>query len=148
LAAGAALRGRADALLADAAGLAAQADRGTQRASALALVTLSAAHAGSAQVWEMLPAFVRAADEADELRYGAMLLEFNVGPSGRKFWVTAPNAPVSLNELFAAAARLDALKTFAEARGLADEELRAAALLASGRAALEKNTRADRPATR
>jgi hypothetical protein len=139
LAAGAGLRVRADALLADAAGLAAQADRGTQRASALALVTLSAARAGSAQAWETLPAFVRAADEADELRYDAMLLEFNVGPSDRKFWVTAPNTPVSLNELFNAAARLDALKTFTEARGFKDEELRAAALLASGRATLEKN---------
>jgi hypothetical protein len=138
-AAGAAFGARADALLADAAGLAAQADRGTQRASALALVTLSAARAGSARVWEVLPAFVRAADEADELRYGAMLLEFNVGPSDRKLWVTAPHAPVSLDELFAAAARLDAVKTLTEARGFKDEELRAAALLAAGRAALEKN---------
>jgi hypothetical protein len=68
-----------------------------------------------------------------------MLLDFNVGTSDRKLFVSAPGAPVGLGELFAAAARLDAARTFTEARAFKDEELRAAALLASGRAALEKS---------
>jgi hypothetical protein len=127
---------RADALFAEAAELAAGAESGTQRTSALALVTLSAASAGSARVWELLPAFVRAADEADELRYGAMLLDFNVGTSGRELWVSAPGRAVGLDQLFADAARLDASKTLTEARRFADEELRASALLAAGRAVL------------
>jgi hypothetical protein len=76
------------------------------------------------------------------LRYGLMLLDFNVGPSDRKLWVTVPFEFVSLDQLFAAAARLDAARTFTEARGFKDEELRAAALLAAGRAALEKSGRA------
>jgi hypothetical protein len=134
---------RADALLAEAAELAAGADRGAQRTSALAHVTLSAARAGSARVWELLPAFVRAADATDELRYGAMLLDFNVGTSERKLWVTAPGRAVGLDQLFAEAARLDAVKTLTEARGFADEEMRAASLLAAGRAALEKSGRAE-----
>lgn len=136
LAARAGAAAQADALLAEAAELAAGADRGTQRASALAHVTLSAARAGSARVWELLPAFVRAADGADELRYGAMLLDFNVGTSDRELWVTAPGQAVGLDQLFANAARLDAFKTLTEARRFAGEELRASALLAAGRAVL------------
>lgn len=136
LAARAEAAAQADALLAEAAELAAGADRGTHRASALAHVTLSAARAGSARVWELLPAFVRAADEADELRYGAMLLDFNVGTSDRELWVTAPGQAVGLDQLFANSARLDAFKTLTEARRFADEELRASALLAAGRAVL------------
>jgi len=139
---------RADALLAEATELASAADRGTQRTSALAHVTLSAARAGAARVWELLPAFVRAADETDELRYGAMLLDFNVGTSERELWVTAPGGAVGLDQLFAEAARLDAIKTLTEARGFADEELRAASLLAAGRAALAKGGRAMRQAGR
>lgn len=135
---------RADALLAEAAELAAATDRGEQRTSALAHVALSAARAGSARVWELLPAFVRAADETDELRYGAMLLDFNVGTSDRELWVTAPGRAVSLGQLFADAARLDAVKTLKEARGFADEEMRAASLLAAGRATLEKSERGPR----
>lgn len=137
---------RADVLLAEAAELAAATDRGTQRTSALAHVTLSAARAGSPRVWELLPAFVRAADETDDLRYGAMLLDFNIGTSERELWVSAPNGAIGLGQLFAEAARLDALKTLTEARGFADEELRAASMLAAGRAALERSGRARRPA--
>lgn len=137
---------RADVLLAEAAELVAATDRGTQRTSALAHVTLSAARAGSPRVWELLPIFVRAADETDELRYGAMLLDFNIGTSERELWVTAPNGAIGLGRLFAEAAQLDAVKTLTEARGFADEELRAASLLAAGRAALERSGRARRPA--
>lgn len=136
---------RADALLAEAAELASAADRGEQRTSALAHVTLSAARAGTARVWELLPAFVRAADETDELRYGAMLLDFNIGTSERELWATAPGRAVGLGQLFAEAARLDPIKTLTEARSFKDEELRAASLLAAGRAALEKGGRAPRP---
>lgn len=146
LAARAGVSARADVLLAEAAELAAATDRGEQRTSALAHVTLSAARAGSARVWELLPRFVRAADETDELRYGAMLLDFNIGTSERELWVAAPNGAVGLGRLFAEAARLDAVKALTEARGFADEELRAASLLGAGRAALEKSGRAPRPA--
>lgn len=144
LAARAGAAARADALFVEAAELTAAADRGEQRTSALAHVALSAARAGSARVWELLPAFVRAADETDELRYGAMLLDFNVGTSERELWVTAPGGAVGLGQLFAEAARLDAFKTLTEARGFADEEMRAASLLAAGRAALEKGRRGPR----
>jgi hypothetical protein len=134
-------RERSDELLAQAAGYAAGADHDAQRASALAFVTLSATRTGGARVWELLPAFVRAADEADELRFGMMLLEFNVGTSDRKLWVTTPDAPIGLQDVFASCARLDAARTFAEARSFKDEEMRADALLAAARAALEKNGR-------
>jgi hypothetical protein len=135
-------RVRADALLAEAASAAAGADRGAQRAAALAFVTLSAARAGGSRLWELLPAFIRAADEAEGLTYGGMLLEFNVNAVDRSLWVSAPDAPVSLGEVFAAAARLDTARTLAEARTFKDEEMRADALLASAHAALEKNASA------
>ena len=133
---------RADELLAEAEGYAAQAGREEgARATALALVTLSAARAGSGRVWGLLPALVRAADESDDLPFAALTLEFPLGPGGG-LSLAVPAAPVGLGEVFAAAARLDAVKAFTEARGFADGEMRAAALLAAGRAALEKNARA------
>ncbi|MDT7809838.1 MAG: hypothetical protein QOJ70_3651 [Acidobacteriota bacterium] len=132
-------RVRADALFAEAASAAAGADRGAQRTAALALVTLSAARSGGVRLWELLPAFVRAAGETEGLRYGEMLLEFNVNAFDRSLWVSAPDAPVSLGEVFAEAARLDSARTLAEARAFKDEEMRAVALLASARAVLEKN---------
>ncbi|MDT5295625.1 MAG: hypothetical protein QOJ76_2505 [Acidobacteriota bacterium] len=133
---------RADELLAEAAAYAAPVLRGEQRATALALVTLSAARTGGVRVWELLPALVRAADEADELHFGAMRLEFSLGTPDGKLSLSVPEAPVSLPEVFAATARLDASRTLKEARSFKDEELRAATLLAAARATLEKNARA------
>jgi len=49
---------------------------------------------------------------------------------------------MSLPDVFAAAARLDAVRALAEARALRDEVLRANAVLAAARAALEKSPRA------
>jgi hypothetical protein len=135
-------RERAGELLAEAAAYAAQVVRGEQRATALALVTLSAARTGGVRVWEFLPTLVRTADEADELRFGAMSLEFSLGTPGGKFSLSVPDAPVSLPEVFAATARLDASRTLKEARSFKDEELRAATLLAAARATLEKTARA------
>jgi hypothetical protein len=135
-------RERAGELLAEAAAYAALVLRGEQRATTLALVTLSAARAGGVRVWELLPALVRSADEADELRFGAMRLEFSLGTPDGKFALNVPDAPVSLPEVFAATARLDASRTLKEARSFKDEELRAATLLAAARATLEKNGRA------
>ncbi len=141
-------KARAGQLFTEAVGYAGQAERGERRATALALVTLSAARAGDARVWELLPALTSAADETDDLPFGAMNLEFNVGKDSGRFSFFALGTPVGLPEVYAAAARLDALKTFKEAGGFKDEELRAAALLAAGRAALEKNARAASAAVR
>jgi hypothetical protein len=98
---------------------------------------------------------VAAADETDDLPFGALNLEFAVGKASGPLSFFALDAPVGLPEVFAATARLDASKTLTEARGFKDEELRAAALLAagravleSGRAAQEKNVRDTRPAAR
>jgi hypothetical protein len=132
-------RARASQLLAEAIGYARQSERGERRVTALALVALSAARSGDARVWELLPALASAADETDDLTYGALNLEFTVGRDSGRLSFFALDAPVGLPEVFAAAARLDATKSFAEARGFKDEELRAAALLAAGRAALEKS---------
>ncbi len=139
-------RARAGQLLAEAAGYAGQAERGERRVTALALVTLSAARVGDARVWELLPALTAAVDETDDLPFGALNLEFMVGRENGRLSFFALDAPIGLPEVFAAAARLDALKTFTEARGFKDEEMRAASLLAAGRAALEKSGRAPRPA--
>lgn len=141
-------KARAGQLLAEAAGYAAQAERGERRVTALALVTLSAARAGDARVWELLPALTSAADETDDLPFDALNLQFMVGKENGRHSFLALGKPVGLPEVYAAAARLDALKTFKEARGFKDEELRAAALLAAGRAALEKNARAAGAAAR
>ncbi|HJQ32932.1 MAG TPA: hypothetical protein VJ866_12170, partial [Pyrinomonadaceae bacterium] len=126
-----------------------------RRVAALALVALSAARAGDARVWELLPALASAADETDDLPYAALNLEYKVGGDGGSLSFFALDAPVGLPEVFDAAARLDASKAFAEARGFKDEELRAAALLASGRAVLdsgraapEKNVKAGAAAAR
>ncbi|HWW74435.1 MAG TPA: hypothetical protein VNZ44_03515 [Pyrinomonadaceae bacterium] len=148
-------KARASQLFTEAAGYAGQAERGERRVAALALVTLSAARAADARVWELLPALTNAADETDDLPYAALNLEYTVGRDGGSLSFFALDAPVGLPEVYAAAARLDASKTFTEARGFKDEELRAAALLASGRAVLdsgrapkEKGARAERPAAR
>lgn len=141
-------KARAGQLLAEAAGYAAQAERGERRVTALALVTLSAARAGDARVWELLPALAAAADETDDLPFEALNLEFAVGKESGRLSFFALDAPVGLPEVFAAAARLDVVKTLTEARRFKDEELRAATMLASGRAALEKNGRGPRPAVR
>lgn len=145
-------RERADALFREAENLAAQAERGDERVTALALVTLSAIRASAPNVWELMPALIRAADEADDLPYGALSFDFKPGNPGGDFSLLdpakagisfdAPEPPLSLPDLFAAAARLDAARTFAEARAFKDEEVRAAALLAAARAALEKSARA------
>jgi hypothetical protein len=136
-------KARAGQLFAEAAGSAGQAERGERRVTALALVALSAARAGDARVWELLPALAAAADETDGLPFGALNLEFAVGKGSGRLSFFALDAPVGVPEVFAAAARLDAVKTFTEARGFKDEELRAAALRAAGRAALEKNGRVE-----
>lgn len=130
---------RARELLAEAASYAAQAERGNERATALTLVTLSASRADAARVWELLQALAVAANEADDLRFHALVFEFTVGPPEGKFGVVAPDSPVRLADAFAAAARLDAARAFAQARSLKDGEMRAAALLAAARATLEKS---------
>ena len=136
-------KARASQLFGEAAGYAAQAERGERRVTALALVALSAARAGDARLWELLPALAPAADETDDLPYAALNLEYTVGrDGGGSLSFFALDAPTGLPEVYAAAARLDAIKTLAEARGFKDEELRAEALLASARAALEKTGRA------
>ncbi|MDT5261326.1 MAG: hypothetical protein QOC61_330 [Acidobacteriota bacterium] len=134
-------RERADELMVQASAYASEVVGNKQRATALALVTLSASLAGGGRVWELLPAFVRVADETDELQFGGMLLEFSVGMPDRKLWITIPERSISLEEVFAATTRLDAVRTLTEARSFKDEELRAAALLAAARATLEKSAR-------
>ncbi|MDQ5836150.1 MAG: hypothetical protein M3379_05145, partial [Acidobacteriota bacterium] len=101
--------------------------------------------ADAARVWEMLQALAVAANEADDLRFHALVFEFTVGPAEGKFGVVAPDSPVRLADAFAAAARLDAARAFAQARSLKDGEMRAAALLAAARAALEKSPAARTP---
>ncbi|MBC7929062.1 MAG: hypothetical protein H7Z38_00660, partial [Rubrivivax sp.] len=133
-------RALADELLTEATGYANQSERGEKRVTALALVTLSAVRADSVRVvWELLPALVRASDEADELAFGALNLEFILGAGSGRLSFYALDAAVNLPDVFAAAARLDPLRTFAEARAFKDEELRAAALLYAARAVLDKS---------
>lgn len=147
-------RERADALFSEALNLASQSERGGERVTALALVTLSAMRADAPLLRELLSALARAADETEDLPYGALSFNFKLDNNGRDFSFdepstagfsfTAPEPPVSLPDLFAAAARLDAIRTLKQARAFKDEELRADATLAAARAALEKNSR--RPA--
>jgi hypothetical protein len=138
-------RESADALLGEAEGLAAQTDPGEERATTLALVTLSALHVRSPLVWELLPKVTSAANESDDLFYGALSLHFGMegliesGQLPHAF--DAPEPPVSLLEIFAAAARLDAVRVLKQARELEDKQLRADAMLAAARASLEKNAR-------
>jgi len=142
-------RPRADALFAEAAGYAGQAARDDgRRVTALALVSLSAARAGSPRLWELLPALARAADETEDLNYGALSFWFTVGPEKRPMEFAVPDSPFQLTDVFAAAAPLDAARTLAEARSLSDEVLRARALLAAARAGLEKPSGAPRQAAR
>ncbi len=132
-------RARADALFAEAAGYAAQAAREDgRRTTALALVSLSAARGGSPRLWELLPALARAADETEDLSYGALSFWFTVGPEKRRIQFAVPDSPFQLTDVFAAAAPLEAARTLAEARSLSDEVLRARALLAAARAGLGK----------
>jgi hypothetical protein len=133
-------RARAGELLAEAAASAAQADRGQQCVAALALVTLSASRSDAGRVWESLPSLVRAANDVDELQWGAVNFRFALGP--KKFEFGVPTPALSLPDVFAAAARLDAVRALAGARALKDEVLRAYATLAAARAALEKSSRA------
>ena len=133
-------RERADELLAEAAGYAAQAERGEQRVAALALLALSASRSGAGRVWEFLPSLVRAANDVDDLEWGEVNFRFALGP--RKFEFGVPTPAPSLPDVFAAAARLDAVRALAEARSLKDEVLRANAMLDAARAALEKRPRA------
>ncbi|HST52205.1 MAG TPA: hypothetical protein VLJ61_09360 [Pyrinomonadaceae bacterium] len=133
-------RARAGELLTEATGYAAQAERGTERATALSLVALSAARADATRLWEFLPMLVGAANESDDLRFDALFFEFILSPEDKiPYALDIPDAPTKLPDVFAAAAKLDAARTFAEARNFKDEEVRAAALLAAARAALRKS---------
>ena len=83
---------------------------------------------------------VGAANESDDLRFDALFFEFIISPEDKiTYALDIPDAPVKLPDVFAAAAKLDAARTFAEARNFKDEEVRAAALLAAARAALRKS---------
>jgi len=125
---------RADALLTEAEGFAAQADRGQERVAAFAFITLSASRAVAARVWESLQSLVRAANDADDLQWGAVNFRFALGP--RKFEFGVPTPAPGLPDVFAAAARLDPSRTLREARALKDDLLRANAMLAAARTAL------------
>jgi hypothetical protein len=135
-------RRRAGELLTEAAGYAAQAERGRERATALSLVALSAARTDASRAWEFLPMLVGAANESDDLPFDTLFFEFIIGPPDRKFGLDTPDSPVRLSDVFAAAAKLDAARAFASARTFKDEEVRADALLAAARAVLEKNSHA------
>ncbi len=134
-------RSAADALFAEAAGHAAQADRGQQRVAAFALLTLSASRANAPRVWELLASLARESNASDDLRWGALNFTFTLGGE-RKIEFGLPLPAPSLTDVFASAARLDASRTFAEARSLEDEEMRATALVSAARVALAKRPRA------
>ena len=134
-------RPAADALFAEAATYAAQADRGQQRVAAFALLTLSASSANAPRVWEFLSSFARESNASDDLRWGALNFNFALGGE-RKIEFGLPLPAPSLTGVFASAARLDASRAFAEARALEDEEMRATALISAARVALAKRPRA------
>ncbi|HLM56768.1 MAG TPA: hypothetical protein VK422_11685 [Pyrinomonadaceae bacterium] len=130
-------RARADQLISEAAGHAAQAEREQgRRLTALALVALSAARSASPRLWEVLPALVRADNENEDFPSGALAFWFTLGPEKQRTEFAAPSEPFSLADVFAAAAPLDAAKAFGEARRLEDEETRARALVEAARAVL------------
>lgn len=140
-------RARADQLITEAAGHAAQAERENgRRLTALALVALSAARAASPRLWEVLPALVRADNENEDFPSGALTFWFKLGPEKRGAEFSAPSEPFQLTDVFAAAAALDAAKTLGEARRLEDEETRARALVEAARAVLRPTPKA--PAAR
>ena len=138
LAAGVGEKARAAQFLTEAAALAREAERGDRRVTALALVALSAARAHPARRWELLPTLAAAAAEADELSFGALNPEYVVGRGDGRLSFFALDTAVNLPEVYAAAARLDAVRALAEARVLKDEALRAECLLHAARAALGK----------
>jgi hypothetical protein len=141
LAASAGKQARARELLTEASNYAAQTDRGRARVTALSLVLLSTARADAPRVWEFLPAVVSAGNEVDDLAYGALVFEFLLGPKGKEFTLYVPDySSVTLNGVFTAAAKLDATRALTEARNFKDEEVRALALLAAARVAIEKSS--------
>jgi hypothetical protein len=133
-------RARAGELLGEATGYAEQTERaGDPRVTALALVTFSAARANEARVWELLPALVNAANEADNgLPYAVLGFDFKFEHLSQSVAFSTPQPPLDLREVFATTARLDLARTLTEARSLSDEVARANMLFAAARAALEK----------
>jgi len=136
-------RSRAGELITEAVGYATQAERGRERVTALSLVALSASRADATRLWELLPALVGAANESDDITFDTLFFEFILSPEDKiPFALDIPDRPVKLPDVFAAAAKLDAARAFAEARDFKDDEVRSASLLAAARASLEKNSRA------
>ncbi len=137
-------KARASELLVEAASHAEQSERAAgRRATAFALLTLSAARLEDARAWDSLQSLVRAANEEDDLAFAAMSFDYTFEHLGRSVAFSVPPAQLDLGEVFAAAARIDPARTLAEARALEDELVRANMLFAAARAALEKTSKAD-----
>lgn len=111
---------------------------------ALLVVVTAAAQADDARVWALLPALVRAANEtgdapADELAGG---FHRPVLEGAENVGIAEQLSDYRLDDLFAALAQRDPLRTLREARGLADVTTRSLVTVTAARAALGK--RADK----
>ena len=138
-------KARASELLVEAASHAEQSERASgRRATAFALLTLSAARLEDPRAWDSLQALVSAANEEDDLAFAALSFDYTFNHLGRSVPFSVPTAPqLDLGAVFAATARIDPARTLAEARALEDELVRANMLFAAARAALEKTGKAD-----
>lgn len=140
---------RADALFLEALTYANQAgkDDGTGLA-AFMLVAHSAARAGSARLWETLPALVGFANESEEYSGTGPHFSLDYGYPGGSVLIYEPDVYLTFGDAFVAAARLDFRKAMTEVRSLEDGVTRASVTVAAARAALEKRDKAKGDRTR
>lgn len=133
-------RARADALLEEALPFASQAgkDNGT-RLTALVLVAHSAARVGSARVWEILPAIVAESNEVEDDSDAQPRPRLDYGYPDVTAMLYENEKALNLEDLFAAAARVDFRRAMTEARSLEDELTRANVTIAVVRAAFVKS---------
>jgi hypothetical protein len=134
---------RAESLFGEALLFAEQAEKDDgSRLAALVFVSKSLSRAGSARVWEILPALVAAWDESEDYWPDGPQFSLNYGERRDVPAFYNPDEPLKFEDAFAAAARMDFRRAMREVRTLEDEPTRASVTIAAARAALEKNGKA------
>ncbi|HEV3470158.1 MAG TPA: hypothetical protein VG148_12610 [Pyrinomonadaceae bacterium] len=131
---------RAAELFAEAAGLAAQADRGTElRVALFSLLTRAAARLGDARAWELLAELASAVNELEARPVSEEEPDecpgVRVETAVNSYCVELATPLPGPEETFGVMARLDLGRALAEARTLKGDFTRAAALIAAARAA-------------
>lgn len=134
---------RADALFVEALTYANQAGKDDDtRLAAFMLVAHSAERAGSARLWETLPALVASANESEEYSEAGPHFSLDYGYPGGSVLLYEPDVYLNFEDAFVAAARLDFRRALTEVHSLEDKLTRASVTVAAARAALEKQDKA------